>query len=121
YYHILRVKAWRDELPFSGELANVTGERTKVSEELANISRELAKVNRELKQTAVAGRVSSVQTETGWEVVIDKKGFRVWRRPIEGSHLFEYRVFGSYTDITPRQFFNVQVLKMDALNIWQLK
>ncbi|XP_076140329.1 stAR-related lipid transfer protein 7, mitochondrial [Alosa pseudoharengus] len=49
------------------------------------------------------------QMEAGWEVVIEKKTFRVWRRPIEGSHLFEYRVFGTYNDITPRQFFNVQL------------
>jgi len=29
--------------------------------------------------------------DPGWEVVMEKKNFRVWRRPIEGSHLFEYR------------------------------
>ncbi|XP_076876452.1 stAR-related lipid transfer protein 7, mitochondrial [Brachyhypopomus gauderio] len=65
---------------------------------------------------------SSGQSDAEWEVVMEKKSFRVWRRPIEGSHLFEYRVFGSYTDITPRQFFNVQLdtdyrKKWDALVI----
>ncbi|KAM9438664.1 stAR-related lipid transfer protein 7, mitochondrial isoform 1-T3 [Salvelinus alpinus] len=58
--------------------------------------------------------------ETGWEVVMEKNNFKVWRRPIEGSHLWEYRVLGSYNDVTPRQFFNVQLdteyrKKWDAL------
>ncbi|KAJ7987204.1 hypothetical protein DPEC_G00336320 [Dallia pectoralis] len=49
------------------------------------------------------------RVETGWEVVMEKKNFKVWRRPIEQSHLYEYRVLGSYNDVTPRQFFNVQL------------
>ncbi|XP_010005729.1 PREDICTED: stAR-related lipid transfer protein 7, mitochondrial [Chaetura pelagica] len=44
-----------------------------------------------------------------WELVMDKQHFKLWRRPIEGTHLYQYRVFGSYTDVTPRQFFNVQL------------
>ncbi|XP_017594690.1 PREDICTED: stAR-related lipid transfer protein 7, mitochondrial [Corvus brachyrhynchos] len=40
---------------------------------------------------------------------MEREHFRLWRRPIPGSHLFQYRVFGSYTDVTPRQFFNVQL------------
>lgn len=94
------------------------------------------------------------QLEPGWEVVMEKKDFKVWKRPIPNSHLYEYRgrpshsltcvnkclsgswsfseliqcfvvsnfeymsihwyfvlpaVLGSYNDVTPRQFFNVQV------------
>lgn len=65
---------------------------------------------------------TAAYVDPGWEVVMEKKNFRVWRRPIQGSHLFEYRVFGSYTDVTPRQFFNVQLdteyrKKWDALVI----
>ncbi|KAL6472688.1 hypothetical protein MHYP_G00188760 [Metynnis hypsauchen] len=83
---------------------------------------ELEALDAVKKQAAVTGRGNPVQAETGWEIVIEKKTFKVWRRPIEGSHLFEYRVFGSYTDITPRQFFNVQLdteyrKKWDALVI----
>ncbi|XP_078095391.1 stAR-related lipid transfer protein 7, mitochondrial [Mustelus asterias] len=44
-----------------------------------------------------------------WELVMDRPSFRLWRRPIPGSHLYQYRVFGTYTDVTPRQFFNVQL------------
>ncbi|XP_064493964.1 stAR-related lipid transfer protein 7, mitochondrial isoform X3 [Pseudopipra pipra] len=49
------------------------------------------------------------EREQPWELIMDKKHFRLWRRPIQGSHLYQYRVFGSYTDVTPRQFFNVQL------------
>ncbi|XP_017266258.1 stAR-related lipid transfer protein 7, mitochondrial [Kryptolebias marmoratus] len=49
------------------------------------------------------------QQEGGWEMVMEKRDFRVWKRPIPNSHLYEYRVLGSYTDVTPRQFFNVQL------------
>ncbi|XP_012671947.1 stAR-related lipid transfer protein 7, mitochondrial [Clupea harengus] len=62
-----------------------------------------------VKTSSAAPEKFAGQKDAGWEVVIEKKSFMVWRRPIEGSHLFEYRVFGSYTDITPRQFFNVQL------------
>ncbi|XP_074085099.1 stAR-related lipid transfer protein 7, mitochondrial [Macrotis lagotis] len=47
--------------------------------------------------------------EQPWEMVMDKKHFKLWRRLISGTHLYQYRVFGTYTDVTPRQFFNVQV------------
>lgn len=49
------------------------------------------------------------QSERDWEMVMEKKDFRVWRRPIPNCHLYEYRVLGSYKDVTPRQFFNVQL------------
>ncbi|XP_066233787.1 stAR-related lipid transfer protein 7, mitochondrial [Saccopteryx leptura] len=60
--------------------------------------------------------------EQPWEMVMDKKHFKLWRRPIAGTHLYQYRVFGTYTDVTPRQFFNVQLdteyrKKWDALVI----
>lgn len=43
-----------------------------------------------VKQKAAAGKASA-QAEGGWEIVMEKKTFKVWRRPVEGSHLFEYR------------------------------
>ncbi|XP_069475197.1 stAR-related lipid transfer protein 7, mitochondrial [Ambystoma mexicanum] len=60
--------------------------------------------------------------EVAWEIVISKKQFKLWRRPIGGSSLYQYRVFGTYRDVTPRQFFNVQLdteyrKKWDALVI----
>ncbi|XP_059943391.1 stAR-related lipid transfer protein 7, mitochondrial-like [Mesoplodon densirostris] len=57
-----------------------------------------------------------------WEMGMDKKHFKLWRRPITGTPLYQYRVFGTYTDVTPRQFFSVQLdteyrKKWDALVI----
>ncbi|KAL4609651.1 stAR-related lipid transfer protein 7, mitochondrial-like [Arapaima gigas] len=56
-----------------------------------------------------ASRVAQGDVDAGWEIVMEKKNFWVWRRPIVNSHLYEYRVLGTYADITPRQFFNVQL------------
>ncbi|XP_044519395.1 stAR-related lipid transfer protein 7, mitochondrial [Gracilinanus agilis] len=63
-----------------------------------------------------------VTKDQPWEMVMDKKHFKLWRRLISGTHLYQYRVFGTYTDVTPRQFFNVQLdteyrKKWDALVI----
>ncbi|KAG9488859.1 hypothetical protein GDO78_005057 [Eleutherodactylus coqui] len=77
----------------------------------------------QLARRASEGQTPGIEdTEGGWELVMDKKDFRLWRRPIEGTHLYQYRVFGSYRDVTPRQFFNVQLdteyrKKWDALVI----
>lgn len=29
--------------------------------------------------------------EPPWELIMDKKHFKLWRRPIEGTHLYQYR------------------------------
>lgn len=70
----------------------------------------------------ISGSMATGYVDAGWEDVMERKNFRVWRRPIPDSHLYEYRVLGSYTDVTPRQFFNVQLdteyrKKWDALVI----
>lgn len=41
-------------------------------------------------QKQAPGKVTE-RTEPGWEVVMEKKDFKVWRRPIPDSHLYEYR------------------------------
>lgn len=43
-----------------------------------------------MKSQNVSPKVAA-HVDQGWEVVMEKKNFRVWRRPVEGSHLFEYR------------------------------
>uniref|UniRef100_A0A8C6VEP6 StAR-related lipid transfer protein 7, mitochondrial n=1 Tax=Naja naja TaxID=35670 RepID=A0A8C6VEP6_NAJNA len=62
----------------------------------------------ELEQSTCQG-VSSDPEEQSWEMVVNKKHFKLWRRPVGGGHMYQYRVFGTYTDVTPRQFFNVQL------------
>ncbi|KAM4677129.1 stAR-related lipid transfer protein 7, mitochondrial isoform 1-T1 [Discoglossus pictus] len=88
---------------------------------------EILRSAEDMNRMQVVCRVFKGQTpvtdeDQGWELVMDNKDFRLWRRPIEGSHLYQYRVFGSYSDVTPRQFFNVQLdteyrKKWDALVI----
>uniref|UniRef100_A0AAY4A4R6 StAR-related lipid transfer protein 7, mitochondrial n=1 Tax=Denticeps clupeoides TaxID=299321 RepID=A0AAY4A4R6_9TELE len=90
-------------------------------EELHKCAWEIQALEGARNQSPPKGKAPG-EAEVGWEVVVEKKTFRLWRRPIQGSHLFEYRVFGTYTDITPRQFFNVQLdteyrKKWDALVI----
>lgn len=39
----------------------------------------------------VEGNEESGAKEQPWEMVVDKKHFKLWRRPIAGSHLYQYR------------------------------
>ncbi|XP_061590246.1 stAR-related lipid transfer protein 7, mitochondrial [Cololabis saira] len=90
-------------------------------EEISRCGHELQAVGGVKRLCTSSGTVSA-QQELGWEIVVEKKDFKVWKRPIPDSHLYEYRVLGSYNDVTPRQFFNVQLdteyrKKWDALVI----
>ncbi|KAL0965583.1 hypothetical protein UPYG_G00283210 [Umbra pygmaea] len=78
-------------------------------EELHRCGLELQALEAVKNLSASSEKKPSGLEETGWEVVMEKKNFKVWRRPIDRSHLYEYRVLGSYNDVTPRQFFNVQL------------
>uniref|UniRef100_A0AAQ5XND4 StAR-related lipid transfer protein 7, mitochondrial n=1 Tax=Amphiprion ocellaris TaxID=80972 RepID=A0AAQ5XND4_AMPOC len=77
-------------------------------EEMHRCGLELEALESVKRLSSSSGTVAG-QPEGGWEVVMEKKDFRVWKRPIPNSHLYEYRVLGSYNDVTPRQFFNVQL------------
>ncbi|KAM9841783.1 stAR-related lipid transfer protein 7, mitochondrial [Aulostomus maculatus] len=77
-------------------------------EEIDRCGLELKALETAKSRNTPTGTVAG-KLEPGWEVVIEKKDFRVWKRPIPNSHLYEYRVLGSYNDVTPRQFFNVQL------------
>ncbi|ERE69889.1 stAR-related lipid transfer protein 7 [Cricetulus griseus] len=92
-------------------------------EEMSNIFQSSGVENHPPEpKTPAEGNEKSKDKEEPWEMVMDKKHFKLWRRPITGTHLYQYRVFGTYTDVTPRQFFNVQLdteyrKKWDALVI----
>ncbi|VUZ56889.1 unnamed protein product [Hymenolepis diminuta] len=52
--------------------------------------------------------------DVGWELIIDRPDLRMWRRPSPrlsaiSSGLYEYRVCGSFTDISARCFLEVQL------------
>ncbi|XP_019395301.1 PREDICTED: stAR-related lipid transfer protein 7, mitochondrial [Crocodylus porosus] len=90
-------------------------EERRIQEEELRRSAEEMKRMREMVSFFPSGSeerpepVMPASSEPAWELVMDKKHFKLWRRPIEGNHLYQYRVFGTYTDVTPRQFFNVQL------------
>eukprot|EP00058_Branchiostoma_floridae_P009502 XP_002594990.1 hypothetical protein BRAFLDRAFT_128970 [Branchiostoma floridae] len=66
--------------------------------------------------TEVDSRNSSEQQEiscssflNSWERVIDRTDLKVWRQPMQGSSLYQYKVYGTFHDISARTFFNVQL------------
>lgn len=77
-------------------------------DEMRRCGLELETLDNATQPSSSSGTVAG-RSEMVWEIVMDKKDFKVWRRPIPNSHLYEYRVLGSYKDVTPRQFFNVQL------------
>lgn len=42
-------------------------------------------------KTPAEGNEKSKDKEEPWEMVMDKKHFKLWRRPITGTHLYQYR------------------------------
>ncbi|XP_074642107.1 stAR-related lipid transfer protein 7, mitochondrial-like [Tubulanus polymorphus] len=44
-----------------------------------------------------------------WELVIDRENIKLWRRPIQDTYLYEYKVFGRFFDIPAKAFYSVQV------------
>ncbi|NP_001279406.1 stAR-related lipid transfer protein 7, mitochondrial [Callorhinchus milii] len=78
-------------------------------EELNKCVDEFKDLNELLTEKPAASEAVTCCPDHSWELVMDRAAFRLWRRPIQGSHLYQYRVFGTYSDVTPRQFFNVQL------------
>ncbi|RWS11183.1 hypothetical protein B4U79_06288 [Dinothrombium tinctorium] len=46
--------------------------------------------------------------DDGWELIIIRSNFQVWRKPTTTSGLYQYKVFGSFFDIPARVFFIAQ-------------
>ncbi|XP_060074324.1 stAR-related lipid transfer protein 7, mitochondrial-like [Ylistrum balloti] len=44
-----------------------------------------------------------------WSCVMNNPNFKLWSKPVEGSRVEEYKVYGTYHDITPMSFYTVQV------------
>lgn len=42
-------------------------------------------------KSQTGGSEASGAKEQPWEMVMEKKHFKLWRRPITGSHLYQYR------------------------------
>nr|BAC31961.1 unnamed protein product [Mus musculus] len=111
------VFVWDEERIQEEELQRSINEMKRL-EEMSNIFQSSGVENYPPEPKSPAGgNEKSKDKEEPWEMVMDKKHFKLWRRPITGTHLYQYRVFGTYTDVTPRQFFNVQVSSF-SLQVW---
>lgn len=42
-------------------------------------------------KSQTGGKEDAKDKEEPWEMVMDKKHFKLWRRPITGTHLYQYR------------------------------
>ncbi|XP_072027266.1 stAR-related lipid transfer protein 7, mitochondrial-like [Amphiura filiformis] len=54
---------------------------------------------------------------SSWEVVINKEDMRVWKRPVENTYLYEFKVCGRFSDISAKSFFRVQ-LDLEYRKVW---
>ncbi|XP_053125464.1 stAR-related lipid transfer protein 7, mitochondrial [Hemicordylus capensis] len=99
---------WEEERIKEEELSR-SAEEMKRMEEIASLFQGDEGESQTQGQLQPLKDVALSPEERSWESVMDKKHFKLWRRPIGGTHLYQYRVFGTYTDVTPRQFFNVQL------------
>ncbi|XP_077992298.1 stAR-related lipid transfer protein 7, mitochondrial-like [Glandiceps talaboti] len=55
--------------------------------------------------------------ESAWEQLIGKEHLKMWRKPIPNSHLYKYTVYGTFEDITAKDFFLVQ-LDVEYRKVW---
>ncbi|XP_061184284.1 stAR-related lipid transfer protein 7, mitochondrial-like [Saccostrea echinata] len=44
-----------------------------------------------------------------WTLIVNEPSLKIWRRPLPNSHLYEYKVYGRYDDVSPSAFYQVQI------------
>uniref|UniRef100_A0A8C8B2I6 StAR-related lipid transfer protein 7, mitochondrial n=1 Tax=Otus sunia TaxID=257818 RepID=A0A8C8B2I6_9STRI len=77
---------------------------------------EYQRLDPKLEREAVAA-----PGEQPWEMIMDKKHFKLWRRPIEGTHLYQYRGNGAPSPWFPcldteyRKKWDSLVIKLDVI------
>lgn len=86
-------------------------------EEILKYADELVYIKK-LKENTVKSDTpkGEVITFDNWTLFIEKNDLLVWRR-ITPSGAFEYKVYGSYNDVTAEDFLNVQV-DIDYRKFW---
>lgn len=94
---------------FNWEKENITDEDLeRCACDLVEIESFLGKELPQGKNRIKAANCES-QDVKSWELVINKDHLKVWRKAVENTYLYEYKVFGTYYDIPARAFFRVQV------------
>ncbi|BFZ01297.1 hypothetical protein BsWGS_04336 [Bradybaena similaris] len=88
-------------------------EKERVSdEELQKCTEEIENVHKLVEQSH---RKQGLENNTNlfesneWEQLVDKNDFKIWRRLLPDAGLYQYRVFGNFSDIPPKAFYNTQV------------
>lgn len=78
-------------------------------EEMKSCADEIHDVRRAKYYSDTGKAIPETNVLCNWEKVIDKSHLVAWRKPVQNSYLFEYKVYGTYSDIPARAFFNVQI------------
>ncbi|XP_015793270.1 stAR-related lipid transfer protein 7, mitochondrial isoform X2 [Tetranychus urticae] len=58
--------------------------------------------------TSDSDETKKLLTGKGWEPIILRDNFQVWRREINSNGTYQYKVFGTFTDVPAIAFFTVQ-------------
>ncbi|CAG2119543.1 unnamed protein product, partial [Medioppia subpectinata] len=59
---------------------------------------------------SVSAETHSMNDNDGqWEAVIMRDDFKLWRKAVPNTSLYQYKVFGTFNDIPARSFFRVQM------------
>lgn len=84
-------------------------EKERISEkEITDYGREMDQMYNTNKDDGSTANLPRETLGDSWEIVINRETLVVWRKPIDSSYLYEYKVFGSFSDIPARAFFNIQ-------------
>ncbi|GFO42065.1 star-related lipid transfer protein 7, mitochondrial [Plakobranchus ocellatus] len=83
-------------------------------EQLEKCWDDIAAVQALMNADQTAQKISGTQIHSSgenqeWEPVVDKDHFKIWRRLLPDSDLYQYKVYGQFLDIPPRAFYNTQV------------
>jgi len=62
----------------------------------------------EIEQGVIEAKEKSKKKSDEWELIMDKKGMKVWRKPVPNSSLCYYRCFAKVEDTAPSAYFKVQ-------------
>jgi len=60
-------------------------------------------------QETIVTQDNSIAYLSDWELFIDKAEYMVFRKPYADTGLYQFKVIGSYSDVTAKDFYDVQV------------
>ncbi|XP_025093866.1 stAR-related lipid transfer protein 7, mitochondrial-like [Pomacea canaliculata] len=92
-------------------------ERDGVSDrEIESVSDEMVEIGKLIDNASMTGS-QETPVHDGWEVVIKRSQLIVWRRHMGQHNLYEYKVYGTFNDISATAFYTTQ-LDLDFWSGW---